>query len=177
MTFLLQKLPRFIERLTEIVGISGALVLPVLIITVVGNVVLRYGFGLGLVELEELQWHLNALTVMLCLAYAYRHDAHVRVDVLRDNWSERRKVWVEIVGIIIFLLPFTIGVMYFSWNAFTYSWKIGEGSPMPSGLPARYLVKLLLFSGFALLALQAFATLLRAVELVTQTSKGQDRDN
>ena len=53
-------LPRSIERVTEAAGIIGALFLPLLILVVVGNVVLRYGFGLGLVELEELQWHLNA---------------------------------------------------------------------------------------------------------------------
>jgi len=165
-------LPRSIERVTEAAGIIGALFLPLLILVVVGNVVLRYGFGLGLVELEELQWHLNAVTIMLCLGYAYRHDAHVRVDVLRDEWSATRKAWVEVIGILLLLLPFTIGIMWFSWNSFAYSWKIGEGSPMPSGLPARYLVRLLLFFGFALLAAQALASLLRAVQIIRSDVSG-----
>lgn len=159
----LQKVIRQIEQVTEGAGLLGAWVLPVLVIVVVGNVILRYGFGLGLVELEELQWHLNAVTVMLCLAYAYRHDAHVRVDVLRDGWTKRRRAWLEAVGIIIFLLPFTIGIGYFAWGSFLYSWSVNEGSPMPSGLPMRYLVKLLLFVGFALLIAQALAALAREV--------------
>lgn len=159
---LIEAIARPIERINEVAGVAGALVLPLLMLVVVGNVVLRYGFGLGLVELEELQWHLNAITVMLCLGYAYRHDAHVRVDLLRDGWSERRKAWVEILGVLLLLLPFTGGIAWFAWGNFTYSWGIGEGSPMPSGLPARYLVKLLLFVGIALLFLQGIAALGRS---------------
>ena len=159
----LDGLARPIERLNEVAGVAGALVLPVLMLVIVANVVLRYGFGLGLVELEELQWHLNAVTVMLCLGYAYRHDAHVRVDILRDQWSLRRKALVEILGVVLLLLPFTFGIAWFAWGSFIYSWSIGEGSPMPSGLPARYLVKLLLFVGIVLLFLQGIATLARAV--------------
>lgn len=170
-------LPRTIERGVETAGVIGALVLPLLIIVVVGNVVLRYGFGLGLVELEELQWHLNAVTVMLCLGYAYRHDAHVRVDVLRDGWSETRKAWIEIIGILVLLLPFTIGILWFGWHSFAYSWKIGEGSPMPSGLPARYLVRLLLVAGFALLLAQALATLCRAIQVIRSQAGGDRNDN
>ncbi len=174
MRVFLDGLARPIERLNEIAGLAGALVLPVLMLVIVGNVVLRYGFGLGLVELEELQWHLNAITVMLCLGYAYRHDAHVRVDILRDQWSKRRKAWVEIAGILLLLLPFSFGIAWFAWGSFTYSWSIGEGSPMPSGLPARYLVKLLLFIGIALLFLQGVASLARAI-LVLSAPRETDR--
>jgi len=164
MRHFLDRLARPIEWASEAAGLTGAFVLPVLMLVIVGNVVLRYRFGLGMVELEELQWHLNAITVMLCLAYAYRHDSHVRVDILRDNWSRRRNAWVELAGVLFLLLPFSIGVAWYAWGSFTYSWSIGEGSPMPSGLPARYLVKFLLFLGFLLLSLQAVAALARSVQ-------------
>ncbi|WP_116083481.1 TRAP transporter small permease subunit [Tropicimonas sp. IMCC34011] len=167
----LQGLASPIEWLNEGAGIAGSLVLPFLMLVVVGNVVLRYGFGFGLVELEELQWHLNAITVMLCLGYAYRHDAHVRVDVLRERWSPRRRAWIEIAGVLLFLLPFTIGIAWFSWGSFTYSWSIGEGSPMPSGLPARYLVKLLMFVGIVLLLLQGIAALARNALILLEPRK------
>ena len=163
---ILDRLARSIEWATEGAGLVGAFVLPALMLVVVGNVVARYGFGLGLVELEELQWHLNAITVMLCLAYAYKHDSHVRVDIFRDGWSDRRKAGVELAGIFLLLLPFTVGIAWFAWGSFTYSWGIGEGSPMPSGLPARYLVKLLLFLGFFLLILQALASAIRALRVL-----------
>ncbi len=166
MRYVLDRLARSIEGASEGAGLAGSFVLPVLMLVVVGNVVARYGFGLGLVELEELQWHLNAITVMLCLAYAYKHDSHVRVDILRDGWSARRKAAVELAGILLLLLPFTIGIAWFAWGGFAYSWSIGEGSPMPSGLPARYLVKLLLFVGFFLLILQALAAAIRALQIL-----------
>lgn len=171
----LDGLARPIERVSEVAGLFGAFVLPILMLVIVGNVLLRYGFDLGLVELEELQWHLNAITVMLGLAYAYRHDGHVRVDIFRDNWSRRSKAWVEIAGVLMLLLPFSVGIAWFAWGGFTYSWSIGEGSPMPSGLPARYLVKLLLFVGFLLLILQAIASLARSVLTLIGSEKG-DRE-
>ncbi|WP_306118190.1 MULTISPECIES: TRAP transporter small permease subunit [unclassified Roseitalea] len=146
-----------IEAVTETVGRAGALVMPLLIVVVVVNVALRYGFGLGLIELEELQWHLNAITVMLCLAYALKHDAHVRVDILHSALSPRQKSWVNLIGAVTLLIPFCIGIAWFAWGNAAYSWRIGEGSPMPSGLPARYLVKFLMFGGFVLLLAQAVA--------------------
>lgn len=157
-----------IERISVSVGRAGSLILPFLMVVIVLNVVLRYGFGIGLVELEEVQWHLNAFVVLACLAFTYRDNAHVRVDVIHSAYSERRKAQVEILGVIFLLLPFVIGICWFAWGNFTYSLSIGERSPMPSGLPARYVVKFAMFAGFFLLGLQGVAVLLRQILILTR---------
>ena len=156
-------LARSIEAVIEPVGKLGALVLPVLILTVALNVTLRYGFRMGVIELEELQWHLNAVVVMLCMAYALKHDAHVRVDIFSHHMSSRARALVDLLGVLFLLLPFCIGIIWYGWQSFTFSWRIGEGSPMPSGLPMRYLVRLLMVVGFALLAAQAVALAARCL--------------
>ncbi|MEM8552639.1 MAG: TRAP transporter small permease subunit [Pseudomonadota bacterium] len=153
---------RAVERIVGTIGRSTSLVLPLIVVVIVVNVVARYGFGLGLIELEELQWHLNALVVMGCLAYAYRDNAHVRVDIIHSALSQRGKAIIEIMGGLVLLLPFVLGIAWFAWHSFAYSFSIAERSPMPSGLPARYVVKFIVFAGFALLAIQGLAVIVRA---------------
>lgn len=165
-------LARSIEAIVEPVGKAGALVLPILILTVTLNVTLRYGFRMGMIELEELQWHLNAVVVMLGMAYALKHDAHVRVDVINQRLSRRARAVIDLMGVLFLLLPFCIGVLWFAWSRFAFSWRIGEGSPMPSGLPMRYMVRLLVVVGFALLAAQAVALAARCLSVLLEP-KGQ----
>ena len=77
-----------------------------LLIVIVTNVTLRYAFGQGRIEFEEIQWHLYATGFLLGLGYAYQADVHIRVDVLHERFSPRLQAWVELYGIILFLLPF-----------------------------------------------------------------------
>lgn len=152
-----------ISRMNVAIGRVFSLLLPLLMAAIVLNVTLRYGFRIGSIELEELQWHINAVVVLACLAYAYHDNVHVRVDVLHARFSARRKAVIELVGCLFLLMPFVIGIAWFAWGSFTYSLSIGEGSPMPSGLPARYLIKFVLFAGFVLLGLQGVAAICRAI--------------
>lgn len=154
---------RAIERLAGVVGRLGSLLLIALIATILVNIVLRYAFNLGLIELEELQWHLNAIVVMVALAATYAEDAHVRVDLFHDGFSQRGKAWVEVLGTAFLFLPFVGTLSWHAWSMAAYSWQLGEGSPMPSGLPARYVVKFVMFAGFALFGLQGIAVLIRSI--------------
>lgn len=160
---MLSKLIRFIDRVTELAGKAGSLVLPLLIVTILVNVALRYVFNLGLIELEELQWHLNALVVMCCLAWAYQCDTHVRVDVLHSRMGPRARALVEVLGVLFLLLPFAGLVTWHAWKIFFFSWSLKEGSPMPSGLPARYIIKGVMVAGLALLVVQGVSILLTSL--------------
>ena len=157
-----------IGSLSVAIGKAGSLILPILIITILVNVILRYVFNIGLVELEEVQWHLNAIVVMSCLAYTYQVDEHIRVDILYNKFSPKRHAWVEILGILFLFFPYVILVSWHAWEITSYSWSLREGSPMPSGLPARYLIKGVMALGLSLLALQGLATLLRNIAFLIQ---------
>ena len=151
-----------IERLSVRVGEWSAWLYPLLVVVLIVNVVLRYGFARGLIELEELQWHLFAAAFLLGLAYTHAKDEHVRVDLLRNRFGSRTRAWLELLGSLLLLGPFASLVTYYALDFFWLSWITGERSAMPSGLPARYVIKGVLVVAMALLALQALATVARA---------------
>lgn len=163
-----------IEGPIILIGRAGSLILPLLMVVIIFNVTLRYVFNIGLIELEELQWHLNAIAVMSCLAWTYQRDGHVRVDAFYARMSPRARALVELFGVLFLLLPFLWFVTSSAWTIFGYSWKLGEGSPMPSGLPARYIIKFVMAAGLSLLFLQGIAAALKALIALTAPKTSQE---
>lgn len=133
----------------------------ILVAMIIVNVILRYAFGMGRIELEELQWHFFSSGFLVGLSYSLVHDAHVRVDILHAQFSLRTQAWVELFGSLFLLLPFVTFVLYYSVPFIAYSWNLNEVSDAPGGLPARWLIKSFLFIGFALLLLAAISRFIR----------------
>ncbi len=151
-----------VEALARATGSLAAWLYPVLVAVLIVNVALRYGFGRGMIELEELQWHLFAAAFLLALADTYAADEHVRVDVIRARLAARTRARIELGGALLLLLPFALIVASWAFDFFWRSLWMGERSEMPSGLPARYVIKFVLFFSLALLALQALAVAARS---------------
>ena len=129
------------------------------------NVVGRYvgsaiGINLSSNGLIEAQWYLFDLIFLLGLGWTLQKGGHVRVDVLQNRWSARRRDRQELNGLLVLLLPFAFGVMALSIAPALRSWSIGEISPDPGGLPRTWL-KSLIPLGFLLLGLQGIAEALR----------------
>jgi TRAP-type mannitol/chloroaromatic compound transport system permease small subunit len=112
-----------------------------LIAVVVFNVTMRYLFGQGRVEFEEIQWHLYAVGFLVAMATCMDADDHVRVDVFHDRMSLRMQAWIELYGLLLLFLPFVTALIVFSLPFVSYSWQIGEVSDAPGGLPYRWLIK------------------------------------
>lgn len=132
-----------------------------LLIVIVANVVLRYAFGQGRVEFEEIQWHLYATGFLLGLSYAFKDDAHIRVDLMHERFGPTLRAWIELYGILLLLLPFIAVVLVFSIPFVAASHRLGEVSPSPGGLPYRWAVKAVLPLGFGFLLLAALSRLTR----------------
>ncbi len=152
-----------VDAATTRVASAASWLQPVLVAVLIVNVVLRYGLGRGFIELEELQWHLFAATVLLGLAGTYAEDAHVRVDLLHQRLGPRGKARVEGLGALLLLLPFAAIVTWWAVDFFLRSWRLAERSPMPSGLPARWVIKGVFLLGMALLLLQAASAAARSL--------------
>ena len=162
----MKRLERFasaVDRASVRVGESAAWLYPVLVVVLIVNVLLRYGFSLGLIELEELQWHLYAAAFLLGLAYTHVSDKHVRVDLVRGRLAPRTRAWIELLGSLLLLSPFALLLTYYSVDFVALSWATSERSAMPSGLPARYVIKGVMVIALGLLGLQALATAARAL--------------
>jgi len=128
--------------------------------------VLRYLFNFGSVANAEMEWHLFGAIILLGLGYAYQQDRHVRVDVFYQRFSERQKEWVNLVGTLIFLLPFCVVATYKSIPFVASSFEIRETSPDPGGLPSRYVIKSAIPLGFALLGLQGISKIMKSLQVI-----------
>ena len=133
----------------------------VLLAIIALNVLLRYYFGEGRVEFEEIQWHLYSIGFLLGLSYAYCDDAHIRVDVMRAKFRPRTIAWIELYGIIFLLLPFITLIIVFAVPFALSSFELGEVSQAPGGLPFRWLIKGVLPLAFILLLASVISRLSR----------------
>lgn len=113
----------------------------------------------------ELQWYLFGAVFMLGAAYTLSSDAHVRVDILYSKLSDKGKAWIDLLGTILFLLPFCGITLWLSLNWVEFSWKIHEMSSNPSGL-ARYPIKTVVPVAFGFLILQGISQLIKAVAVI-----------
>ena len=154
---------RFADNLSEIAGRIAAVMAVALVALVFGLVVARYGLGIGSVAAQEVAIWLHASLFLLGLCYAFRHDAHVRVDVFSQRWSARTRARVEAGAALLLLLPFCVFMAWISWDYVAASWASREGSRDPGGLPGWYLLKSLIPLSAVLLALQGLAAVLRAL--------------
>lgn len=134
---------------------------PLLLLVIVVNVVMRYLFGEGRIEFEEIQWHIYSAGFLVGLSYTYTADDHVRVDILRERLDLVTQAWIEFYGIVILLVPFLLLIIIYSIPFVFYSYQMNEISQAPGGLPYRWVVKSFLTIGFSLLLLAALSRLSR----------------
>ncbi len=126
------------------------------------NVFLRYGFSIGEIWAQELEWYLLVPLTLIGMSYALRHGEHVRVDVLFAQFSDRNRHLVDVISAVLAMM-FSLFVMWLSIGFVAQSWSIGEGSSNPGGIGALYLMKAMIPLGFALLFLQALSQGIRSV--------------
>lgn len=126
-------------------------------------VLLRYGFGIGAIALQEAITYMHGLVFMGGAAYALQKGAHVRVDIFYRQFPARRKAIVDLAGTILFLIPVCLYIAWASWDYVAFSWSIREASVESEGLAAVFLLKSLIPLMSALLVLQAFAEILRNI--------------
>jgi TRAP-type mannitol/chloroaromatic compound transport system permease small subunit len=110
----------------------------------------------------EMQWYMFAAIVLLGGPYTLKVNEHVRVDLVYSMVSERTRIWIDIIGCLLFLLPICIILIWFTWPWFLESWRINEQSNNAGGL-IRWPVKLILPVGFALMVLQGFSELIKRI--------------
>ena len=125
------------------------------------NVFLRYGFSIGEIWAQELEWHLLVPLTLIGMSYALRHGEHVRVDVLFAQFSDRNRHLVDVISAVLAML-FSLFVIWLSIAFVAQSWSIGESSSNPGGIGALYLMKAMIPLGFVLLFLQALSQAIRS---------------
>jgi TRAP-type mannitol/chloroaromatic compound transport system permease small subunit len=127
-----------------------------------GNATSRYALNMASNAWLELQWYLFAAIFLLCAGYTLLHNEHIRIDVLSSRLSRRAQIWIDVFGLLFFLLPMTLFIMWLSWPIFMNAWTSGEMSGNAGGL-VRWPARLLIPVGFFLLSLQGFSELIKRI--------------
>jgi TRAP-type mannitol/chloroaromatic compound transport system permease small subunit len=111
--------------------------------------------------LQELEWHFHTALFALVLGYGYIYNTHVRVDLVRETLSFRKKAWLEFLGLTFFLIPYCAIVIYFAWIYAYDSWAIGEISASQVGLAHRWIIKSILVFGLVVAVISGVAVWLQ----------------
>ena len=156
----LLKLSSLIDRLTELVGKS--IIWLVLVVTLIGagNAIMRYTINYSSNAFLEIQWYLFSAIFLFGAGYTLMRNEHVRIDLIAGRLSKRAQTWIDIFGILFFLLPMAIAVMYMSWPIFLLALHSDEQSSNAGGLTV-WPVRLLVPIGFFLLVLQGISELIK----------------
>jgi TRAP-type mannitol/chloroaromatic compound transport system permease small subunit len=157
-----EKLAERIDGFIDFVGRATSWIALVLALVMGGNVLLRYGFSLGWIWAQELEWHLMVPICLFGMSYALRHGEHVRVDILFASFSPRTKQGIDVLSAGL-SMAFSLIVIWLSLAYVGQSWIIGEGTANPGGIEYRYVIKSLIPIGFALLFLQSLAQAIHSV--------------
>jgi len=152
-----------IDNVAERLGRAAAWLSFVLVLVVGVIVVLRYGFQLGSIALQESVMYINGTLFVFGASYTLKAQGHVRVDVFYSRFSPRGRALVDSFGALFFLLPAAFFIASISWDYVAVAWRIREGSPEASGLPFVYLLKTLIIVLPVLLAVQGVAELFKSL--------------
>ena len=153
-----------LDRISTTVGMAASWLTLLMVIVTFVVVVMRYVFDAGFIWVQESVVWMHAVVFMLGAAYTLRDEEHVRVDVFYRAMSRRRKAWVDLAGVLLFLLPVCAFLAWKSFDFVAQSWSIRESSREPGGLPYPFipLLKSVLLLMPLAVALQGVSLLLSA---------------
>ena len=166
----LENWARGLDAFVEVAGRIAAWTGFALVLVMAGNVLLRYLFHTGSVAMQELEWHLMSPLTLLCIAYTIKHEGHVRVDIFYSRLPKIAQNAVDLFSALS-ILVISLIIVKLSIPYVLQSYRVGEGSPDPGGLPYRFILKAMIPAGFVLLALQSLAWVFRGLEPFVAPSK------
>ena len=153
---------RGIDAVNERIGRAATWLVLVAVLVSTVNALIRYLFNQSSNAWLELQWYLFAAIFLLCAGYTLLHNEHIRIDVVSSRLSPRARIWIDIVGTLLFLLPVSVFIVWLSWPIFMNAWVSDEVSSNAGGL-IRWPARLLVPAGFLLLSLQGVSELIKRI--------------
>lgn len=170
---------RILNKIIDIVGWVCVLAMLLMVVNVFTDVFVRYVLvdalkainlyswydenlsWFGGIGMQELEWHWFSIMFLMGLGYTLRENGHVRVDVFYDNFPRKAQAWINILGGLIFALPFSFLILGFTWEFFYESFENMENRGDPGSLPRLWPVKLALPVSFFFLILSVIAVIIK----------------
>jgi len=159
-------LSRAIDAFTERVGRLVYWLVLIVVLISAANASVRKMFNYSSNSYLEIQWYLFSVIFLFGAGYTLLRNEHVRIDIIQGKLSPRGQNWIDVIGILLFLMPMSIIIMWLSWPLFLDSLARHEVSTNAGGLiiwPARLMVPI----GFALLIIQGISELIKRIAFLT----------
>jgi len=154
-----------IDKLTDNIANGLLYILIVLIVLVFSTVFFRYVFNMSYIIIQEIIMYLHALIFMFGISYALKENSHVKIDVLYNSLNKRTQRVISIAGLVSFILPTALFIIYISIDMVTQSWMILEGSSEAGGLNLVFILKSLIPISGVLIFLQGISELIKHIRV------------
>jgi TRAP-type mannitol/chloroaromatic compound transport system permease small subunit len=155
------KLEKVFDKFADIIGYITAIAMVLMIMNVFYDVVMRYFFRSGSIAMQEMEWHLFSIIILLGISYTLKEDGHVRVDLIYDTLKDKKKAMINMIGVVLFILPISLLIGTGSIDYVIESYQSAEQSGDPGGLTNRWLVKSLIPISFFLLIITSIGFFIR----------------
>mgnify|MGYP001322548241 CR=1 FL=1 len=165
---------RIINLINRVIGETVSWLTLLMVLVTVLVVVLRYGFNIGFIWMQESVRFMYSAVFLLCAGYTLFKDKHVRVDVLYLSLSERKKAIVDLLGSIFLLLPVCFVIFYYSWSYVLNSWEQLEGSIEERGLHLVFLMKTFIWLFAILVSMQSLATIINSLIILKNNKRNNN---
>jgi len=162
---------QLISKTVDIVGRVISFLLFLMVLNVSYDVMMRYLFHNSSVGMQEMEWHIFAVIFLFGIGISLKDEGHVRVDFLFDQFSQRKKAIVNILGTIFFLMPFALLILTGSLEFVNDAYITQEISEDPGGLPYRWLIKGMIPLSFMFLTFCAVGYVLQNIRLYREAAE------
>jgi TRAP-type mannitol/chloroaromatic compound transport system permease small subunit len=168
------RVSKWIDSVNEWIGRGVAWATLGLVLVVFVDVLMRYLFNTSFVFTQELEWHVFSFVFLLGAGYTLLYDGHVRVDIVYQAVRPKTRAWIDLVGVVFFLIPGCLVVIDTSAAFALSSLDVWEGSPDPGGIPFRFIVKGFIPVGFLLLLLQGISLGIKSFLVISGAEIAED---
>ncbi len=165
------------DKIIDKIGKLCAYLMLLMMINVFYDVVMRYIFREGSIAMQELEWHIFSVIILLGVSYTLKEDGHVRVDVLYDKWSPKTQAIINIVGVILFLWPLSLLIAWGSIDFVKESFEMHEISGDPGGLTHRWILKALIPFSFVLLIFASIGFIIKNINVYRGYSRVKTKED
>ncbi|MDY0051036.1 MAG: TRAP transporter small permease subunit [Aliarcobacter sp.] len=162
---MLLKLEKGFDKFADAIGYFTAFVMILMILNVTYDVIMRYFFNTGSIAMQEMEWHLFSVIILLGISYTLKEDGHVRVDLIYDRLTNKKKAKINMVGVVFFILPVALLIGIESIPYVIESFASNEKSGDPGGLEYRWIVKSLIPLSFFLLVITAIGFFIKNLNI------------
>jgi TRAP-type mannitol/chloroaromatic compound transport system permease small subunit len=169
MTKLIDKLIKILDKFIDYIGGIAALAMVLMLLNVFYDVVMRYFFKNSSIGMQEMEWHLFSVVFLFGMAYALKEDGHVRVDMFYENMKPKKQAWINIIGAIIFIVPFSLIIINSGYAFALDAYELGEISGDPGGLTDRWIIKASIATSFVFLMISTLSFVLKNGSIIFES--------